>query len=302
MKVRAHIIQKLAQTEVYRDYEKTFTESTRLPLHLHAFETDHHALDGKVNANPFCSLVAQKEGGCGGCMEMQKKLVSHANDKSSTLECFAGLHDTIVPLRAGGRVVGFLQTGQVALGSPERLTEQFDRIAPHLQDQPLTSGELKTAYVKTPVFPESQYKAIVHLLELLGEQLSTLANRIAVEETTTESPIVAGAKRHIHDHLTSPLSLTEIAGKLNVSTFHLCKTFHKATGMPFKKYLAQARIERAQDLLSAPGLRIRDVALQCGFGSVAHFNRTFRRIVGLSPRIWRDRKRVQVTEAEAVAA
>ncbi|SDU10933.1 AraC-type DNA-binding protein [Verrucomicrobium sp. GAS474] len=296
MKVRANIIRKLAQTEVYQDYEKTFTESTRLPLQLHACETGHHALEGKANVNPFCALAGLREGGCEGCVEMQKKLVAGGHEKSVTLECFAGLHDSIVPLRAGGRVIGFLQTGQVSLSPTADLPERFRKVAPRLQGNVVPAEEFRSAYLRSPVFPASQYKAIVHLLELLAEQLSAIANRIAVEEETTEPPIVAGAKRHIHDHLTTPLSLGEMAARLHVSTFHLCKTFHKSTGVPFKKYLAQARIDRAQELLAAPGLRIQDIAVQCGFGSVAHFNRTFRKIVGLSPRIWRDRKRVLSTQ------
>ena len=44
----------------------------------------------------------------------------------TTVTCFAGLCDTAVPVHLGDRVIGFLQTGQVALQKPN--IQQFEKI------------------------------------------------------------------------------------------------------------------------------------------------------------------------------
>jgi AraC-like DNA-binding protein len=78
-----------------------------------------------------------------------------------------------------------------------------------------------------------------------------------------------------------------MARTLNVSTFYFCKMFKKATGLTFTDYLAHARIKRARNLLLNPHARVSEVAYACGFASLTHFNRVFKRVVGKSPTDYR---------------
>jgi AraC-like DNA-binding protein len=78
-----------------------------------------------------------------------------------------------------------------------------------------------------------------------------------------------------------------VARTLNVSTFYFCKMFKKATGLTFTDYLARTRIERAKNLLLNPNVRVSEVAYDCGFISLTHFNRIFKRVEGKSPTNYR---------------
>jgi AraC-like DNA-binding protein len=100
--------------------------------------------------------------------------------------------------------------------------------------------------------------------------------------------VVARAKRLIAERSGDDLSLDEMAKALNVSTFYFCKLFRKATGLTFTEYLSRTRVEKARNLLVNPNLRISEIAYACGFGSLGHFNRVFKKIVGLSPTEYRD--------------
>lgn len=52
--------------------------------------------------------------------------------------------------------------------------------------------------------------------------------------------------------------------------------------------LQQLRIEKAKELLHQQRkLRITEVALKVGFGDLSHFEKSFRRLVGVSPREFR---------------
>jgi AraC-like DNA-binding protein len=78
-------------------------------------------------------------------------------------------------------------------------------------------------------------------------------------------------------------SLGQVARAVNTSTFYFCKMFKKATGLNFTEYLSRVRIEKAETLLLNPNLRVSEIAYDVGFQSLTHFNRVFRKVVGLSP-------------------
>ena len=52
-------------------------------------------------------------------------------------------------------------------------------------------------------------------------------------------------------------------------------------------FVAVRRVERAKLMMASTGQRLTDIALACGFADQSHLNRYFRRIVGVSPGLWR---------------
>ena len=85
------------------------------------------------------------------------------------------------------------------------------------------------------------------------------------------------------------MSLNDVAKVVNMSTFHFCKMFKKATGLTFTEYLSLVRIAKAKNLLLNPNLRVSEIAYEVGFQSLTHFNRIFRKMVGESPSQYRDK-------------
>ena len=56
----------------------------------------------------------------------------------------------------------------------------------------------------------------------------------------------------------------------------------------FKLFLAVLRIEEAKELLiDKPQMRITEISYHIGFGDMRHFERTFKRLAGKSPREFR---------------
>lgn len=84
--------------------------------------------------------------------------------------CFAGLCESAVPLRAGGDLIGFLQTAEVMLRKPTRT--QFSKIVQLLTDFGL-KGELKEAeeaWFQTKVVSRKQYESVLRLLQIFGSE------------------------------------------------------------------------------------------------------------------------------------
>ena len=92
---------------------------------------------------------------------------------------------------------------------------------------------------------------------------------------------------YLRAHLSSPVSLSELAVIAGCSTFQLirfCKSHWGET--PFRR-LTRLRMERARELLRHSDASIIAISLECGYGNATHFATAFRRSVGMSPSHYR---------------
>ncbi len=83
-----------------------------------------------------------------------------------------------------------------------------------------------------------------------------------------------------------------VAARLRISGSYLRRLFTTEGG--FATYLRRERLHRAHLMLRDPlsrGLRVIDIAHECGFGDASTFNRQFRRQFGLTPTAVRDAAR-----------
>jgi AraC-like DNA-binding protein len=283
------IVGHLQKSELFPAYVNAFRGATGLPLALRSLGSFHSSLLGAKNANPFCRLLAANNRSCAACLRLQQRVEEASLDGAATLECFAGLSESAVPIRVGDQVVAFLQTGQVFLRRPSR--RRFHRTVGRLKElgAVLDWAQLEAAYFATPVIPPGRYRSILRLLALTADHLSQLTNQLMVQQEWAGLPAVARARAYIAQHQTERISLGEVAKAAKMSTFYFCKIFHKESGLTFGDYLARLRIENVKELLLHPHRRISEAAFAAGFQSLSQFNRVFRRIAGQSPTAYRRR-------------
>ena len=89
--------------------------------------------------------------------------------------------------------------------------------------------------------------------------------------------------RYIDDHLTEPLTLTDLAGHAGLSRHYFSRLFRATTGDPPMRYLMRRRIEHARGLLADRRHSVCEIAMLLHFADQSHFCRSFRRSTGLSP-------------------
>ena len=282
-----NLIETLAGSKIYRDYERAFSEATGLPVALRSVESWQLPHHGSRFENPFCAMVAEKSRACVACLQVQQQLSETAAHEPQTIACPAGLCDTAVPVRTGDRLVGFLTTGQVFRKKPTEA--QFNRTTKLLTKWGVQADavRLRKNYFDTRVLLTRQHEAVVKLLAIFAQHLSMVSNQIVMQEQNAEPPVIARAKQFIAEHQGEELSLEQVAGAVHTSKFYFCKIFKKATGINFTDYLARARTERAKNLLLNPNLRVSEIAYEAGFQSLTHFNRVFKRLLGQSPTQYR---------------
>ena len=73
------------------------------------------------------------------------------------------------------------------------------------------------------------------------------------------------------------------AEQIGISMVHFRRLFQEATGMPLWQYVIACRIKHAAQLLVSTDKLVKEIANDCGFNSVFHFSREFKKIMKKSP-------------------
>jgi AraC family transcriptional regulator len=92
---------------------------------------------------------------------------------------------------------------------------------------------------------------------------------------------------YIDSYLAQNLTLEEIAKTVGMSQFHFARMFKQSIGVTPYQYVIQKRVERVKHLLKFSPLPIADICLQCGFNSQSHCYFHFQRLVGVTPKKFR---------------
>lgn len=93
---------------------------------------------------------------------------------------------------------------------------------------------------------------------------------------------------YLRDHFNEDITLGELASKAYVSPSHLSHLLKTTLGKSFKQFHTQIRVERAKVLLGEnPLMKVTEISLEVGYGDLSHFEKTFKRIVGMSPKNYR---------------
>ncbi|MBM7784942.1 GlxA family transcriptional regulator [Tenggerimyces flavus] len=98
-----------------------------------------------------------------------------------------------------------------------------------------------------------------------------------------EHDVVRKVVSYIAGNLSSDLSASTLAAQAGVSERHLVRLFVAHLGLTLGKYVRQARIEAAAQLLASSDLPVARVATRCGFGSAETMRQAFVDRFGIPP-------------------
>lgn len=161
----------------------------------------------------------------------------------------------------------------------------------------------------SPVFPSGElFAAFNHLCELMFDQLvqerpgHAVATHHLVQALlamtrqlilqaeghgdlgSENEPLAHRVITYLDNHFTEAISLEQLAGLFKVSTYYLAHVFKERFGYSPLQYVSRHRIGEAQSLLISTDLSITEIASRVGYDSPSHFNRQFRKYVGMPPR------------------
>ena len=169
----------------------------------------------------------------------------------------------------GGMVLPLLERGCLYRAPTPELSGEADRALSALQ-----------ALLKEGTEPLLICAHIFELLHLCTAKMSG--------ERSYYRGTMADVVRHIHENLGECLSLCDVADRLHINKYHLCRLFKRETGMTVNCYINSARIAKAKQLLATSEESVSFIAAECGFGELSLFTKNFKKEMGMTPSAYRN--------------
>jgi len=144
-------------------------------------------------------------------------------------------------------------------------------------------GEVDAPGLATPALAEAYATA------LMIETARAVAGAV---EAPAEGRLAAWQHRRVTERLQAdgpPPTVTELAALCGVSSRHLLRLYRALTGESVLTQIERAQIARAKALLTDSDLPLKVIAARLGFTHPGSFSTAFRRSVGVSPRLYRQR-------------
>lgn len=277
----------LAWAQLWRDFQ----ELAGLPLTLHS--PLGHWRDGcqKCERIPICRWIQEQVAGESHCRRVVQQLLENGSEEPAETLCDAGLVEMVIPIHSGGLDIGYLVTGGFRV--TDRPANPVNR-ARHLLSRSgllVDMQRLRKEWQQTPEFTRERVNAIKRWLSLAARQLAReVSEEFDIPPTESSSALPGPIQRAvgwIQGHCAESINLQKASQVAGLSPGHFSRLFHQTTGLKFSEYVAHTRLRRACDLLATTRMSISQIAFNSGFSSISQFNRSFRKGVGTSPKVFR---------------
>lgn len=124
------------------------------------------------------------------------------------------------------------------------------------------------------------------IMDLIGQ--STSFSYLASADYVKSKFETANSRvKNIHEFLMknyqNDIDLKEVAEVAHMAPASVCRFFKSATGLTIFEYLNKIKIDYSCQLLLNTDLNILDISYDCGFNNLSHFNKQFRKFIGITP-------------------
>lgn len=93
---------------------------------------------------------------------------------------------------------------------------------------------------------------------------------------------------YIYSNINRRITVDKLAEHTGLSPSYLSRLFKKELNISVSEYICEMKIEKAQHLLRYSDYSLVDIANYLAFSSQSHFIQTFKKLVGITPKKYRD--------------
>lgn len=238
------------------------------------------AADGPTTYS-FCNAVHTSREGLARCFASDRAAFAKVAKSLSpyTYTCPFGVFEAILPIIRDGELYGYLFLGEAA-DSNASPAQHVQAALPFARAE-VGEARLTALFEALPHYSAERLVALAALAALIADRL---AAALPLERANGMGEEI---KRYIARNYRKRITLAELSLYFHCSTVTLTESFRRAFGTTVMAHVLSVRMAAAEALLRDTALSVAAVAEQCGFESVAHFSKTFKRAHGMSPLHWR---------------
>jgi AraC-like DNA-binding protein len=277
--IRRALYQKLRELPELLEFQRDFELLSGMKL---AFVNELGLGDDLQREQlPVCAAMNASEAGRAMCARSRHALLTNTGDHSSCTLCDAGLSEAAIPLNISGIKAGYFMFGGTAPLPPNQQTIQKARHLLKKNGIKIEDRDLETRLAQTPVVPSETLGAYKRIVHLAAKQIALkVTDQLVDPEVKMPLPVKKACGFIRARALTDDIHLAVVARHCCVSEGHLSRMFHHATGLTFREYVTQVRIEHAKALLMRTNKSVTEIAYESGFQSLSQFHRVFRKLNG----------------------
>lgn len=127
----------------------------------------------------------------------------------------------------------------------------------------------------------------VMFVEVLRRYLRSESDSRSGWLAALRDPLVGRTLALLHQDITVNWTLQKLAEHIGASRSTLAERFSQVVGLPPMRYLTRWRMQVAANRLRDTTVKVYAVANEAGYDSEEAFSRAFKRVVGVTPRVWR---------------
>lgn len=117
----------------------------------------------------------------------------------------------------------------------------------------------------------------------VGRTYAAESNRFLSRRIYSETAAIRRVREFLRENVAENVKLQTLAEIARLSPFHLNRAFRAQIGLPPHEFQNQLRIEKALKLI-AQKKSFAEIAFELGFSDQSHFNRFFKRYLGVTPK------------------
>lgn len=228
----------------------------------------------RSNGCSYCRLLRRELGYEHACLQLDADRRAEAQQLPGGLlsyPCHGGMIEAIMPVRVGGRLIGFAMIGQftVCCVIPGAVLKRARSSS--------VRRKLQAAFDDVPKFPPESVRHILGLFEVI---VRFIAEHHMIERKDVLAPILAHLRRNPEQRLTLTRAAA-MAGRTPASLSHL---FRRELKTSFQRCRIEGILDKADAYFrDVPGIRVKEVANLLGFDDPLYFSRLYRRHRGHPP-------------------
>jgi two-component system response regulator YesN len=144
-------------------------------------------------------------------------------------------------------------------------------------------------YLKTPfqIIHSERMTEIAAMPAKVQQMRRNSASLVYEQYSSGGEKAIEVALQYIAAHFATELSLEKVASFVYLNPVYFSQLFKQKTGVGFKDFLTQLRLDRAMKLLRDSELKVGDISERVGYLDVRYFSQIFRKKTGFTPSEYR---------------
>ena len=155
-----------------------------------------------------------------------------------------------------------------------------------------TGMDVDTAYTLGDIYirKADKAKSVEEVLDITAEMQIDYATRMRdLKKVDVVSVHIKRSIDYILDNLQRQITVNELAAREGLSTGYFSRLFVEEIGINVNQFINDSKIKAAQNMLRYSDFSILDISISLGFSSQSAFSSVFKKMTGMTPKIYRDR-------------